>query len=207
MKTKNESTGHSITTVFFDVGGVMAVDFIKKKILDLTRKYHLDEGRMLDAWARLRPLADLGQMSDPGFWTAVLKENGIEADDGDLRIDSYMEEIEGMREMVAAINGSGRRTAILSNDSHEMSRMRRDLFGFDNLFSDIVLSCDHGLMKPDPRFYKLALRRLETPAEQAIFVDDNQINVDPARALGMHAFLFRGAEDFRSILERFDIAL
>jgi len=45
-------------------------------------------------------------------------------------------------------------------------------------------------MKPDPRFFQLALDRLETQPEETILVDDMPANLQSARALGMGAVQF-----------------
>jgi putative hydrolase of the HAD superfamily len=42
-----------------------------------------------------------------------------------------------------------------------------------------------GARKPEPRFYQIALERLEIEPRQAVYLDDLGINLKPARALGM----------------------
>jgi epoxide hydrolase-like predicted phosphatase len=53
------------------------------------------------------------------------------------------------------------------------------------MFDAVVLSCDHGVRKPDPAIYEIALREIGLPAAQCVFVDDIGGNLKPARALGM----------------------
>jgi 2-haloacid dehalogenase len=72
---------------------------------------------------------------------------------------------------------------------------------FFRRFRDIVVSGEEKLLKPDPAIYYRALDRFSLRPDQALFVDDRRINVDGARAVGMHAHLFTGAEDLRSRLE------
>ena len=68
-------------------------------------------------------------------------------------------------------------------------------------FRDIVVSGEEKLLKPDPALYFLALDRFGLRPEQALFVDDRQINVDGAQAVGMHAHLFTEAADLQARLE------
>ena len=72
---------------------------------------------------------------------------------------------------------------------------------FFSRFRDIVVSGQEKLLKPDPAIYYLALDRFGLKPDQALFVDDREINVDGARAVGMHAHLFVGAEDLRHRLQ------
>jgi HAD superfamily hydrolase (TIGR01509 family) len=45
---------------------------------------------------------------------------------------------------------------------------------------------------PGSRFYRLACERLGVPPHEALFLDDTQVCVDGARAVGMTAIRFTG---------------
>ena len=72
---------------------------------------------------------------------------------------------------------------------------------FFRRFRDIVVSGEEKLLKPDPAIYYLALHRFGLKPAEALFIDDRQINVDGALAVGMHAHLFTTAEDLRARLQ------
>jgi 2-haloacid dehalogenase len=72
---------------------------------------------------------------------------------------------------------------------------------FFDLFRGIVVSGEEKLLKPDPALYLRALDRFGLKPEEALFVDDRAINVEGARAVGMHAHLFDGADGLRRRLE------
>ena len=57
-----------------------------------------------------------------------------------------------------------------------------------------------GLLKPDAAIYYLALDRFRLRPDEALFVDDRQINVTGAELVGMKAHLFTGAADLRARL-------
>ena len=71
----------------------------------------------------------------------------------------------------------------------------RDFFG---KFRDIVVSGEVKLLKPDAAIYYLALDRFRLRPDEALFVDDRQINVAGAELVGMKGHLFTGAEDLRA---------
>lgn len=72
---------------------------------------------------------------------------------------------------------------------------------FFSRFRDIVVSGQEKLLKPDPAIYYRALKRFGLKPAEALFVDDREINVEGARAVGMHAHLFTDAADLRLRLE------
>jgi HAD superfamily hydrolase (TIGR01509 family) len=59
------------------------------------------------------------------------------------------------------------------------------------------VSGEEKLLKPDPAIYYRALDRFGLKPSEALFVDDRAINVEGARAVGMYAHLFTGADDLR----------
>jgi 2-haloacid dehalogenase len=72
---------------------------------------------------------------------------------------------------------------------------------FFDRFRDILVSGEVRMLKPDPAIYYLALDRFGLKPAEALFVDDRQINVDAALAVGMRAHLFIGADDLRARLD------
>ena len=72
---------------------------------------------------------------------------------------------------------------------------------FFDRFQDIVVSGEVKLLKPDPAIYWLALDRFRLRPDEALLIDDRQINVDGALAVGMRAHLFTGADDLRGRLK------
>jgi len=82
------------------------------------------------------------------------------------------------------------RTGILSN-SFVGAREREDaLYGFAARCDAVVYSHEEGLLKPDPALYRIVCDRLRAPPERCVLVDDSQVCVDGARAVGMHAVRF-----------------
>ena len=71
---------------------------------------------------------------------------------------------------------------------------------FFRRFRDIVVSGEEKLLKPDPAIYYRALDRFGLRPADALFIDDRAINVQGARAVGMHAHLFTTAEELHTRL-------
>ncbi len=200
-------TNSAINTIFFDVGGVLSVDFIEIKVKDLANKYNIEYDLLLNAKKKYRPLADLGQISDREFWIKMLKHVGIAATKDDWDIDPYVQEIEGVLDIARNIKQQGYQIAILSNDSLELADKRRNKFGYNNLFQEVVLSCKLGLVKPEPEIYYFALKRLNVPPDQSILIDDRLENTEGADHLGMYTILFENVDQVIADLGNLGIEL
>ena len=77
----------------------------------------------------------------------------------------------------------------------------RQRFGILQLIDRYVVSGAEGLVKPDPRLFRVLLNRYGLQAEECTFIDDNPDNVAAARALGMEGIVFCSAEDLRKQLK------
>jgi putative hydrolase of the HAD superfamily len=99
---------------------------------------------------------------------------------------------EPMIDLMRELGERGYRMALLTNNVREWEPYWRSMLPVDEIFELVVDSGFVGMRKPEPEIYELTLQRLNgiDPAE-CLFVDDVEVNVDAARALGMSAVQFR----------------
>lgn len=109
-------------------------------------------------------------------------------------------EIAGSVAVLAALRERGLRLYALTNFSTETFPVARERHAFLGWFEDIVVSGEHGLVKPDPRIYRLAIERCRLEPARTVFVDDSPANVAAGRAAGMHALHFTAPERLRADL-------
>jgi putative hydrolase of the HAD superfamily len=96
--------------------------------------------------------------------------------------------------LVARFRAAGGRTALLSNSGPEvLARVRADR-SLEARFDTVVISCEVGLAKPDPRIYRLCLERLALTPAAALFVDDRADNVEAAGRVGLQTLQFDGPD-------------
>jgi 2-haloacid dehalogenase len=121
---------------------------------------------------------------------------------GDRFGETITDPVPGMREIVEELDARGVPLFAITNFSadfwppfHEREK------AFFGRFRDIVVSGEEKLLKPDPALYYRALHRFGLKPEEALFIDDREINVEGAIAVGMHAHLFTSAEDLRARLK------
>lgn len=75
------------------------------------------------------------------------------------------------------------------------------------LFDEFVLSCEVGIMKPEPGIYLEALRRSGLPAHACVFIDDRSENVAGARNVGMRAIRFESPTQCAAELAKLGVAM
>jgi 2-haloacid dehalogenase len=114
-------------------------------------------------------------------------------------------EIAGSVAILAELRRRGLRLYALTNFSTETFPLARERCSSLAWFEDIVVSGEHGLVKPDPLIYQLAIRRCRLEAACTVFIDDTVQNLAPARELGMHALHFTGPAKLRADLEALDL--
>jgi FMN phosphatase YigB (HAD superfamily) len=63
-----------------------------------------------------------------------------------------------------------------------------------------TLSYQIGVMKPSPAIYLAAARRVKTPPQNCLYIDDLEDNVQGARVVGMTAVRFENVPQLKMIL-------
>jgi putative hydrolase of the HAD superfamily len=96
--------------------------------------------------------------------------------------------------LAARFREAGGRTAFLSNSGPEMMAKVRADHPLATFFDVVVISCEVGLSKPDPRIYRHCLERLGLPAPEALFVDDRADNIEGAARVGLETMHFDGPD-------------
>jgi len=108
--------------------------------------------------------------------------------------------IDGTVEILAELKRSGVPRYGLTNFSAETFRPQRQRFEFLSWFDGIVVSGEEGVIKPDPRIFRILLERYGIAPEETVFIDDSPTNAAAATALGIHGIHFRSPEALRSEL-------
>ena len=83
---------------------------------------------------------------------------------------------------------------LLSNYPHTLFEAHQKDFEFLPYTNGRVVSSYLGIMKPDRRIYEELLSKYSLDAEECIFIDDRQVNLDGAQALKINTLLFRNMQ-------------
>lgn len=153
-------------------------------------------------WAD-RHAYDEGKLSGIAFWQKFVRDANLNLPQStveELKLwDARMWTTEdpAMLDWQRKLKEKGLLTAILSNMGDSVLENMEREFDWLPRFDVLVWSYQHHLAKPDPAIYRIALEKLQTKPDETLFLDDRQINVDAARALGMMAIQFTTIDRLR----------
>ena len=108
--------------------------------------------------------------------------------------------IDGTVAIVDELRGRGLPLFGLSNWSIETWPMAVERFAFLGDFTDILISGEAGVAKPDPRIYRMLIERDRLDPTRTVFIDDAPANVDGARAAGFVGIVFTDPASLRRSL-------
>ena len=205
--------------LLLDFGGVISVTLFERHRTS-ERLLGLPEGTLLwrgpfdpdgdDLW---RDMLE-GRISERDYWAFRAQETGRRiGEDWDMLAMIRRTMGDGpnahirpqARDFVFLAKAAGRRVGILSNElelfygADTMARL--DIL---KLMDGLVDATHTKILKPDPRAYALGCAALGLPPERIVFVDDQQRNVDGAKAAGLIAIRFDVVDPARSFAEAAD---
>jgi len=173
-----------------DWGGVLTTD-VFTSFQQFCRNEGLDQTLVRDTFRedpegrRTLFALETGELTEPEFEDKFARLLGLREDRARGLIDRMFGGMKAdivMFDAVRAAKRQGVRTGLLSNS---WGLDRYDRTHFPDLFDAVVISGEEGIRKPDRGIYDLAVKRMELPASEIVFVDDLPGNLKPARDLGM----------------------
>ncbi len=72
-------------------------------------------------------------------------------------------------------------------------------------FDEVVVSCDVGIRKPNPKIYKFLLNKLKLKPNQVLFIDNQEWNIKPAKKLGIKTLLYKNNKQLFKELDKIGI--
>ena len=94
--------------------------------------------------------------------------------------------VPGVEQLLPRLRMFGVRMGIVSNNSLARQTGKLQRLGIGGLFDDLVVSDEHGVAKPDPRLFEVALKRIGIAAPDSVHVGDRwDLDVVGARSAGV----------------------
>jgi putative hydrolase of the HAD superfamily len=156
-------------------------------------------------WAD-RHAYDEGKLTGLEFWQNLVRDAKLNLDAATIdeldALDARMWTTQNpaMLAWQLKLKQHGIRTAILSNMGDTVLANIQREFDWLPRFDVLIWSFEHKMAKPEAAIYRVTLDKLGTRAEEALFIDDKQANVEAARDLGLVAIQFSTIEKLRSDL-------
>ena len=201
-----------IKAVIFDLGSVLVGNewwVIYKKI---AQELNISEEKVKEIKRPLLGKWGTGEIDEEKFWEEFEKQAGIKINrkfTKDLWFRTYRDHTKDINEsweISAELKARKVRLALITNTIPPHVRANEETGRIDKLkdlgFEVLVMSCKVGICKPDPQIYKIALEKLNLPAEACVFVDDILDNIETAKRLGMQVIHFQTPEKLKEDLTK-----
>lgn len=181
------------TLVYFDEDGY------RKKNNRLAEICGTEPDVFARAWRSLVVESNCGAFADTAARALRVQQLVGRSPDVDVADQIASEEQRFLREesilfpeaagVLSTLHEAGVRLAIVTNASPSVWQAI-NAQGLGRWFECIVVSCELGVRKPDPRIYGEALSRLQVTAGESVFIGDgNDKELDGAKRVGMATML------------------
>ncbi len=185
-----------INTIIFDCFGVICDPVLNGWYRDNRLKKGLVDENLKNVFEKF----DLGKLSENDIVDYFLKYEGVNLTKEEMReqIDSYLGIDNGLVKIIQSLKNKGFKTVLLSNAN--ASFFERKIYPtypeFKDLFDEIVISSEVGMVKPYKDIYEHTLKKINSQPGESLFIDDSKVNVDSAIALGMQGFIYTNSDSF-----------
>ncbi len=215
MKKRKEAKNKRLKAVIFDIGGVLALEknnSSSKKNPGVHQRISKKLNLSLDTWFDSIDVAYSksiqGQLTKKQFLRKVSVNLDISVRKLEKAIiDAHLENFKqnaSLYEFAFNLKKQGYKIAILS-DQWPLSKEAIVDKKLMKKFDSVVISCDVGMRKPNPDVYKLVLRKLKISPREAVFIDNREWNLKPAKKLGIKTILFKNNKQLFYDLKRIGI--
>ncbi len=189
-----------IRNIVFDMGNVLIV-FDPQYFMDVAGITDEEDRRIVNRelfhnveWAQM----DLGVLTEETAREPVLKRVPERLKEPVTYLLNHWWEkracIPGMEKLLAELKAAGYGIYLLSNASTAQHQYWPK-FDMSRLFDGKLISCDLGIVKPNPEIYRIFTDRFQLKPDECLFVDDLTANVAAAISCGWKGIVFQGDAD------------
>lgn len=192
-----------IQAVILDYGEVLCHQPTAAEMASLAGFFGVEASSFPELWERNRGPFDRGDLTAVAYWTLLARDAGVTISSDQLRriceldLAMWSNVNLNMVEWASQLRAARIKVGLLSNMHPDMVAHCRKSFRWLETFDRTTFSGDVRLIKPDPAIYQHVLKGLGVSASDTLFVDDREVNVKAAEALGINAIRFHSIEQLR----------
>jgi HAD superfamily hydrolase (TIGR01509 family) len=180
------------STLVFDFGGVVQELMDDAIIRSLVEKLGSPFDQFLAYYKKALPQVQVGRVSEEQFLSDLNKSMGNTTSplSSDLLISPFLDGSHLYPEMTRLLDELQEKKveiAVLSNTIPSHARLNRQRNNYHWFGENVFLSCEIGLLKPDPESFEYVANQLDRQQKQLILIDDNEKNIASARAVEITA--------------------
>ncbi len=207
-----------IKAIVFDVGGVLAlpIDPIKvekqRKISGVHSIIAKKLGISLDQWFdsidTTYAKSIEGKISKQKVLEIIAKNNKISKKKlRKIILKTYKSKFKQNKELFKKafkLRKKGYKIVVLSDQWHfsQEALMPKRLY---RKFSEVIVSCEVGMRKPNLKIYNLLLDKLKLKPKQILFIDNQEWNIKPAKKIGIKTILYKNNKSLFKEFEKIGI--
>jgi len=200
-----------LTTIFFDIGGVLLTDgWGHESRRAAAERFGLDWEDYADRHERLGHQIETNQMTLDQYLERTIFCRPRDFSREEFRAFVFAQSVakpDSLAIVAELAASQGYFLATINNEILELNVYRLEHFELGRYFSAFFSSCFLRLRKPDEGIYRTALQVTQRQPGECLFIDDREVNLECPRELGMTTILFRDASQLRSDLTRAGIRL
>lgn len=196
-----------IKNIVFDMGNTL-IDFDRVYFLDCfgveenDKELLMKEVYMSNEWAMM----DAGTLDETDMFSIISKRIPERLNDKAYQLvfnwDKVIKPIQEVCDLVKQLKTRGYKIYLLSNASRRCLNEYFKTFEFSKYFDGEVVSAFVGHVKPERQIYEILVNKYDLKADECVFIDDLDANVESAIEFGMKAIVYRGnSEELKSKLE------
>ncbi len=194
-----------INTIFFDWGGVVAGDPDDGFWSQLLKGCGASDKQTQEIYDTYMQSFMRGEITEAECWDELRLNYDLDIPDNvsdDFKQWRGLVKNDDIVALIHEVKASGLQVALLTNVIEPTYNVLSEA-GYYDYFDVVIASCKVGLAKPQDEIYQLALDQLNTTAQQSVFIDDRQKNLDPAARMGFTTILARNPEQIIKDLSKY----
>ncbi len=186
-----------IKAIIFDVGGVLHTNESYYINQHIEKRLGVKLTKFKNQYKKLIDTLEEGIINEIHFGKKLIRftKSKLKASKKSLFTQEYIKRYKknyNVLKIVNKLRQKNYKLAILSNSIESLVRVNYKM-GIYKDFKIKVFSHQVGIIKPDPKIYKLTLKKLQLEPKETVFIDDKIENVIAAKKLGMNSLLFKNA--------------
>ncbi len=193
-------------TLWIDLGGVVVRDPRPIVVEALARRGGAPRPALRRAYYRLSRLLDRGRIDLSTMYRRLERSFPFRMDFREFRDWVERRSLNAVPRVIPALRALHRRGRVrivfASNVSLSVWNGVRRRFRLRGLAKDVVLSYRVGVLKPEPAFFREAIRRTRPKETPVLYLDDAAVNVRSARRLGIDARRVTRPDQIVTLLRR-----
>jgi len=189
--------------IIFDLGGVLFVHDNEGFNAWIKEKFSLDRN-LGPLYKELRALRNCGKIDEHEYFNRFKDFAGIDITEKEYYDKYYKDHVKTSFDMINFIKDNlyGKYPLFcFSNNSVINIRNYKRYYDFETLFEKCIYSFELGVKKPDPEFFKKALKLMGHKGDDCVFFDDKLKSKESAEAEGIKFIQFKNLDTLKKDLK------